>query len=157
MKKNKENDIIAVNRKAYFNYEVLSSLECGIELHGTEVKSIREGHVNFTDSFCEVKNLELFIVKLHISAYKYGNIFNHAAERPRRLLAHKKEIAKIARQVKEKGITLIPLKFYFKGRRIKVDVGICRGKKLYDKRESIKEKDIKRQTDREKARVLGSR
>ncbi|MCL2520785.1 MAG: SsrA-binding protein SmpB [Spirochaetaceae bacterium] len=150
MAKNKENqdNFIAKNRKAYFNYEVLNELECGIELKGTEVKSVRAHRLNFVDSYCEVKNGELYLLKLNISPYDFGNIFNHAAERPRRLLAHKKEIIKLERQIREKGITLIPLAFYFKNQKVKVKIGLCRGKKLYDKRESIKQKDLVREGDR---------
>lgn len=150
----KESDgfkLIGENRKAYFNYEALEKLECGIELQGTEVKSLREGRINFVDSFCEIKNNQLFIQKLHIAPYSFGNIFNHAAERPRRLLAHKQEIAKWARRIREKGLTIVPLRFYFKNRRVKVEVALCRGKKLYDKRESIKERDLQRASDRERA------
>jgi SsrA-binding protein len=151
MAKNKKegDNFIAKNRKAYFNYEVISELECGIVLVGTEVKSVRAHKINFVDSFCEIKNDELFILKMNISPYDFGNIFNHTAERPRKLLAHKKEIVKLERGVREKGITIIPLVFYFKGSKVKVKIGLCKGKKLYDKRESIKEKDLKLENARQ--------
>lgn len=141
--------MIAENKKAYFHYEVLEKLECGIELAGTEVKSLRSGHLSFVDAFVEIRNNELFLMKFHISPYAFGNLFNHAAERPRRLLAHRGEINKFYRRVREKGFTIIPLRIYFKKQYAKLEIGLCRGKKLYDKREAIKERDMQRQNDRD--------
>jgi SsrA-binding protein len=152
-KKHIGSEVLAENRKAYFHYEVVEHLECGIVLHGTEVKSMRMHHINFVDAFCEIRNHELFVLKLNISPYDFGNINNHTAERPRKLLAHKQEIRKLQRRVAEKGMTLIPLKFYLKDHLVKVDIGLCRGKKLYDKRESIKERDMDRQASRETSRL----
>lgn len=141
--------LIAENKKAYFHYEVLEKLECGLELQGTEVKSVRSGQLSFVDAFVEIKDQQLFLMKFHISPYAFGNLFNHAAERPRRLLAHKGEINRLYRRVREKGFTIIPLRIYFKKQYAKMEIGLCRGKKLYDKRETIKERDIQRQNDRD--------
>lgn len=142
--------ILADNRKARFNYAVEESLEVGIELKGTEVKSMRAGKFSFTDSFAVITNDdELVLQKLHISAYDFGNRFNHEPDRHRKLLAHKAEIIKLRRKVDEKGMTLIPLKFYLKGGRVKLELGICKGKKLHDKRESIKSRDVKRDLQRD--------
>ncbi len=135
---------IGDNKKARFNYEILSELECGIVLAGTEVKSLRAGRMNFVDSYCEVSaDYQLYIYKLNISHYDQGNMFNHKTDRPRKLLAHHDEIVKLYKKVREKGITLVPLRFYFKGNKVKVLLGLARGKKLYDKRETIKERDVK--------------
>jgi SsrA-binding protein len=152
VKKNvkKSPGLIADNRKARFNYEILQELECGIELVGTEVKSLRDAHMSFVDSYCEITESEqLYIYKLNISPYTHGNIYNHHTDRPRRLLAHKKEIQAIYRKVREKGVTLVPLRFYFKANRVKVLVGLARGKKLFDKRETIKTRDTERSEGRE--------
>ena len=123
-------------------------METGIELVGTEVKSIRTGSVNLKDSWVDVVNGELMVLGMHISPYEKGNIFNRDPVRPRRLLAHKKEIRRLAAQVKQNGLTLVPLKLYFKGSRVKVEVGLCKGKKLYDKRATAAQKDAKRDIDR---------
>ena len=139
---------IAENRKARHDYFVLEALETGIELVGTEVKSIRTGSVNLKDSWVDIVNGELMVLGMHISPYEKGNIFNRDPVRPRRLLAHKKEIRRLAAEIKQNGLTLIPLKLYFKGSRVKVTVGLCRGKKLYDKRESAARRDAKREIDR---------
>ena len=139
---------IAENRKARHDYFVLEALETGIELVGTEVKSIRTGSVNLKDSWVDIVNGELMVLGMHISPYEKGNIFNRDPVRPRRLLAHKKEIRRLAAEIKQNGLTLIPLKLYFKGSRVKVEVGLCRGKKLYDKRESAARRDAKREIDR---------
>ena len=139
---------IADNRKARHDYFVLEALETGIELVGTEVKSIRTGSVNLKDSWVDIVNGELMVLGMHISPYEKGNIFNRDPVRPRRLLAHKKEIRRLAAEIKQNGLTLIPLKLYFKGSRVKVEVGLCRGKKLYDKRESAARRDAKREIDR---------
>ena len=123
-------------------------MEAGIELVGTEVKSIRTGSVNLKDSWVDVVNGELMVLGMHISPYEKGNIFNRDPVRPRRLLAHKKEIRRLAAEIKQNGLTLVPLKLYFKGSRVKVEVGLCKGKKLYDKRATAAQKDAKRDIDR---------
>ncbi len=133
-----------INREAKYNYFILESLECGIVLTGTEIKSIRDGRVNLKDSYAIIRNHEVFLLNTHISEYKEGNLFNHQARRSRKLLLHKKEILKLRDKVELEGYTLIPLKIYFKNGLAKVSLGVCKGKKNYDKRESIKERDIKR-------------
>ena len=139
---------IAENRKARHEYFVLESYEAGIELVGTEVKSIRQGSVNLKDSWCSIDNGELFIRGLHISPYEKGNIFNKDPLRVRKLLMHKKEINKLFGTIKQEGLTLIPLSLYFKDSRVKVQVGLCKGKKLYDKRETAAKRDAMREIDR---------
>ena len=139
---------IAKNRKAFHEYFVLERYEAGIELFGTEVKSIRAGQVNMKDSFCTVKDGELFLRGMHISPYEHGNIFNRDPMRPRRLLMHKREIMQLFGKVKQDGYALIPLQVYFKGSRVKVEVALCKGKKLYDKREDAARKDARREMDR---------
>lgn len=129
------------NKKAYFDYEILEEIETGIVLKGTEIKSIRNGKANLKDSYAIIKNNEVFILNMHISHYDQGNIFNHEETRTRKLLLHKKEILKLRDRLEQKGLTLIPLKLYFKGNRAKILLGLARGKKLYDKRESIKKRD----------------
>jgi SsrA-binding protein len=142
--------IIATNKKARHNYQIESEYEAGIVLVGTEVKSIREGRVSFQDSYADIKNGEIFLRQLHISPYKYAYYSNHESHRTRKLLLHNYEIKKIWSKIKERGYTLVPLKIYFKNDKIKVLLGLGRGKKLYDKRESIKQKDVKRDLDRER-------
>lgn len=139
---------IAANRKARHEYFVLESIEAGIELVGTEVKSIRMGQVNLKDSWANVQNGEIFLLGMHVSPYEKGNIFNLEPERVRRLLMHKKEIRKLNQDIKVKGLTLIPLSIYFKGSNVKVELGVCKGKKLHDKRASEAEKDARRSIDR---------
>ena len=139
---------IAENRKARHEYFVLESYEAGIELVGTEVKSIRQGSVNLKDSWCSIDNGELFIRGLHISPYEKGNIFNKDPLRVRKLLMHKKEINKLFGTIKQEGLTLIPLSLYFKDSRVKVQVGLCKGKKLYDKRETAAKRDAMREINR---------
>ena len=134
------------NKKAYFDYTILEEVEAGISLVGTEIKAVRKGSVDLKDSFITIKNNEAFILNMYIAKYEEGNIFNHEERRTRKLLLHKKEIKKLKEKVKIEGLTLIPLKLYFKKNYIKVLVGICKGKKLYDKRPSIKERDLKRET-----------
>ena len=136
------------NRKARFNYTVLEKMECGISLVGTEVKSMREGRFNYTDSYVRIIDGELWLIGFHISEYKQGNLFNHDPDRKRRLLAHKQEIKRLRRKVDEKGYTLIPLQAYFKNGKIKLEIGICQGKKIHDKRKSIKDRDEKRSIER---------
>ena len=135
---------IAENRKAWHEYFVLKSLEAGIELVGTEVKSIRMGGVNLKDAWIDVINGEMMVMGMHISPYEKGNIFNRDPLRPRRLLCHKREVIELHSELKLQGLTLIPLKMYFKGSRVKVQVGLCKGKHLYDKRADIAAKDAKR-------------
>ncbi len=140
--------IAAQNKKAYHDYFVDEKFEAGIELFGTEVKSIRAGAVNLKDCYCDVKNGELWVVGMHISPYEHGNIFNRDPLRKRRLLMHKREIMRLGGQVAQKGMSLIPLSLYFSGSRVKVELGLCRGKKLYDKRESIAKHDADREIER---------
>lgn len=138
--------VIATNRKALFNYEVFERAEAGMMLVGSEVKSIREGGLNFRDSFVDFRGGELFLVGCLIGPYSHGNIQNHAEGRERKLLLHKREILKLGGKATEKGYTIIPLKAYFKKGRVKIEIGLARGKKAHDKRESIKRKDIDRET-----------
>ena len=139
---------IAVNRKARHDYFVQGTYEAGIELFGTEVKSLRQGQVNLKDSWCDIQNGELFIKQMHISPYEKGNIFNKDPIRPRKLLMHKREILKLYGTLKQEGLTLVPLSLYFKNSRVKVELGLCKGKKLYDKRDDIAKRDAKRTIDR---------
>ena len=139
---------IAQNKKAYHDYFILETYEAGIELFGTEVKSIREGRINLKDSWCSIDGGEIFAKSVHISPYDHGNIFNRDPVRPRRLLAHGREIRRLAAEVKQNGLTLVPLRLYFKGSRVKVEVGLCKGKKLYDKRATTAQRDAKRDIDR---------
>ena len=143
-----QNANIAQNRKAFHDYFVEESFEAGIELFGTEVKSIRQGGVNLKDAWCSIDNGELFVKGMHISPYEKGNIFNKDPLRVRKLLMHKREIMRLLGLVKQQGLTLIPLSMYFKGSRVKVQVGLCKGKKLYDKRDAQAAKDAKRDMDR---------
>ena len=139
---------VASNRKAFHDYFIEDKYEAGIELAGTEVKSIRQGAVNLRDSFCSVKDGEMFLYGMHISPYEKGNIFNKDPVRPRRLLMHKREIRKLHALVKQDGYTLVPLSVYFKDSRVKVQVGLCKGKKNYDKRATAAQRDAKREIDR---------
>lgn len=139
---------ISENRKARHEYFVLESMETGIELMGTEVKSLRLGQINLKDSWCSIDNGELFIKGMHISPYEKGNIFNRDPMRVRKLLMHRKEINRLFGKIKQDGLTLIPLSLYFKGSIVKVQLGLCKGKKLYDKREDAARKDAKRQIER---------
>ena len=140
--------IMATNREARHEYFIEDEYEAGIELMGTEVKSIRAGTLNLKDSWCGIKNGELILNQMHISPYDHGNRFNPDPRRPRRLLMHKREIMRLFGKVKQDGYSLIPLSVYFKGSRVKVKVGLCKGKKLYDKRQSAAEADAKRQIAR---------
>ena len=141
--------IIAQNKKARFNYFVEESYECGLELEGTEVKSVKAGNVSFADSFAEIINGEVWMRNFHISEYKYSSVFNHNPDRKKRLLLHKEEIKRLQRKVDEKGYTLVPLDFYLKKGRVKLTLGVCKGKKLYDKRETIKQRDLDREMQRD--------
>lgn len=139
---------VTENRKARHEFFVLETLEAGIELYGTEVKSVRAGSVSLKESWCEVRGGEIFVKQMNISPYERGNIFNRDPVRDRRLLLHKKEIARLFEQVKLQGLTLIPLSVYFKDSRVKIAVGLCKGKKLYDKREVAAQKDAQREMER---------
>lgn len=140
--------IITVNRKARHEYFVIETHETGIELYGTEVKSLRAGTVNLKDSWCSIDDGELFIMGMHVSPYEKGNIFNRDPLRVRKLLMHKKEIMRLFGMVKQESFTLIPLSLYFKGSRVKVELGLCKGKKLHDKRDDMAKRDAKREIDR---------
>lgn len=142
--------LIASNKKAFHEYFVLQKFEAGLELTGTEVKSLRDAAVNLKDSYVIFKNGEAFLFGAHISPYAHGNRENHDPERTRKLLLHRREIEKLHEQVQEKGLTVVPLRLYFKGSRVKAEIGVVRGKKLYDKRESEK----KRELDREAASAM---
>lgn len=139
---------IAANRKAFHDYFIEDKLEAGIELAGTEVKSIRQGSVNLKDSFCAVKDGELYLYGMHISPYEKGNIFNKDPRRIRRLLVHKREIWKLQAKAQQDGYAIIPLSLYFSGPRVKVEIALAKGKKLYDKREAAAQRDAKREMDR---------
>ena len=145
---NSEKRDVATNRKAFHDYFILDRYEAGIELAGTEVKSIRAGNINLKDSFCTVKNGEIFLRGMHISPYSHGNIFNKDPVRPRRLLMHKKEINRLNARIMQDGVALIPLSVYFKGSLIKVELGLCKGKKLHDKRDSEADRQARRDIDR---------
>ena len=139
---------ITVNRKAFHEFFILERFEAGVELMGTEVKSIRAGQINLKDSFCTVKDGELYARGIHISPYEKGNRFNHDPMRPKRLLMHKKEILKLNARIMQDGVTLIPLSAYFKDGRVKLELGLCKGKKLHDKRDSEAEKESRRDIER---------
>ena len=140
--------IVAKNAKAFHDYFIEDRYETGIELAGTEVKSIRQGNVNLKDSFCIIKDGEISVLGMHISPYEKGNIFNKDPRRNRKLLMHKREIMRLFGKIKQDGYSLVPLSIYFKGPRVKLEVGLARGKKLYDKRDSAAKKDAKREIDR---------
>ena len=140
--------IIAQNKKARFNYAVEDTYECGIVLEGTEVKSVKAGNISFPDAFAEITGGEVWVRNLHIAEYPFSSVFNHDPDRKKKLLLHKEEIKRIRRKVEEKGYTLIPLDFYLKNGRVKVTLGVCKGKKLFDKRADIKERDVNREIAR---------
>ena len=137
-----------LNRKAHHDYFIDETYECGIVLTGTEIKSIRNGNCNIKDCYGIIKNHEVFLLNMYVGQYKEGNIFNHEETRSRKLLLHKKEIKKLENAITLKGYTLVPIKLYFKDNKLKVALGVCRGKKDYDKRDSIKERDIKREVQK---------
>ena len=145
----KQSRVIADNRKARHDYFVIETYEAGIELFGTEVKSLRAGGVNLKDSYCEIDGGEMFALGVHISPYEQGNIFNREPLRPKKLLMHKREIMKLTGLVSRDGYTLVPLSLYFKGSYVKCSVGLCKGKKLYDKRESTAKRDADRMIERQ--------
>ncbi len=140
--------VLAQNKKARHDYFIEDTLECGMELYGTEVKSIRRGQCNLKDCYAQVKNGELFVIGMHISPYAQGNIFNHDPFRTRRLLAHKREIQRLGASAQQDGMSLVPLAIYLKGGRIKLELAVAKGKKLYDKRASIAERDAGRDIQR---------
>ncbi|NCC07005.1 MAG: SsrA-binding protein SmpB [Clostridia bacterium] len=147
-KEKSANKVISLNRKARHDYFVIEALEAGLELIGTEVKSLRAGEVNLKDAWVENDNGELYVLGMHISPYEKGNIFNRDPVRKRRLLVHKSEIRHLSQEQKLQGYALIPLQLYFKGGKVKMELGLCKGKKAYDKRASIAERDAKRDIDR---------
>ena len=134
-----------INREAKFNYFILEEVECGIVLTGTEIKAIRTGKVNLKDSYAVIRQNEVYLLNTHISEYKEGNIFNYDPRRSRKLLLHKKEILKLNDKINQEGLTLVPLKLYFKKNKVKILLGLCKGKKTYDKRETIKTRDLERE------------
>ncbi|MEG0360532.1 MAG: SsrA-binding protein SmpB [Longicatena sp.] len=140
--------IVAQNKKAYHDYFILDTYEAGLELQGTEIKSIRKGNTNLKDSFIRIKNDEAFIENMHIAPYEQGNRFNHEPLRTRKLLLHKKEIRKLQKEVKENGLTIVPTKLYFNTSKLKVEIALAKGKKLYDKRQDLKEKDARRDVEK---------
>lgn len=137
-----------INREARFNYFILEEIECGIVLTGTEIKAIREGKVNLKDSYAKIRNNEVYLLNTHISEYKEGNIFNHDPRRTRKLLLHKREILKLRDKVEQEGLTLVPLKLYMQRNKVKILLGLCKGKKNFDKRETMKERDLKREASK---------
>ena len=141
--------VIAVNRKARFDYTIDETYECGIELRGTEIKSFRDGKISFPDSWAEVVNREVWLRSLRIAENPFSSIFNHDPDRRKKLLLNRDEIKRIARKTDDKGYTLIPLSFYFKKGRVKVELGLCKGKKQFDKRADIRDRDLKRDVERE--------
>ena len=141
--------IVCKNKRAFHEYEILETLEAGMVLTGTEVKSLREGRVNLKDSYAKVEEGEVFLVDAHISPYSHGNIMNHDPLRPRKLLLHKREIKRLTGKVRERGLTLIPLQIYFKDGKAKVELALAKGKKIHDKRAAIKKRDEKRELQRE--------
>ena len=145
----KEGKLIAQNKKARFNYSVDETYECGLVLEGTEVKSFKAGNISFPDAFAEIQKGEVWVKGLHIAEYSYSSVFNHNPDRPKKLLLHRDEIKRLTRKVEEEGYTLIPLDFYLKNGRIKVTLGLCKGKKQFDKRADIRERDVKRDMQRE--------
>ncbi len=141
--------LIANNKKARHDYFLEESFEAGVELHGTEVKSLRQGNCSIKEAFVHIENGEVIVYGMHISPYEKGNIFNKDPMRPKRLLLHKKEIMRLLGKIKEKGYTLVPVQVYFKGSRVKVEIALARGKKLYDKRQDIAKKDMRREAERD--------
>lgn len=148
MSQQSELQTVSRNKKAYHDYFVIDSYEAGIELFGTEVKSVRQGKINLKDAWCTIDDGELFVNGMHISPYEFGNIFNRDPLRKRRLLMHKREINRLFGEIKQQGYTLVPLSAYFKKGKLKIQVGLCKGKKNYDKRESIAKKDAQREAER---------
>ncbi|MBR1701022.1 MAG: SsrA-binding protein SmpB [Lachnospiraceae bacterium] len=149
MEKNEPQKLVANNKKAYHDYFIDETYETGVALHGTEVKSIRMGKCSIKESFVRIENGEVFVYGMHVSPYEKGNLFNKDPLRVKKLLMHRQEINRLEGKIREKGYTLVPLQVYFKNGKVKVEIGLARGKKLYDKRESIAKKDARRETERE--------
>ncbi|MBQ8117150.1 MAG: SsrA-binding protein SmpB [Lachnospiraceae bacterium] len=149
MAKNEPQKLVANNKKAYHDYFIDETYETGVALHGTEVKSIRMGKCSIKESFVRIENGEVFVYGMHVSPYEKGNLFNKDPLRVKKLLMHRQEINRLEGRIKEKGYTLVPLQVYFKNGKVKVEIGLARGKKLYDKRETIAKKDARRETERE--------
>ncbi|MBP3206093.1 MAG: SsrA-binding protein SmpB [Lachnospiraceae bacterium] len=149
MAKNEPQKLVANNKKAYHDYFIDETYETGVALHGTEVKSIRMGKCSIKESFVRIENGEVFVYGMHVSPYEKGNLFNKDPLRVKKLLMHRQEINRLEGRIKEKGYTLVPLQVYFKNGKVKVEIGLARGKKLYDKREAIAKKDARRETERE--------
>lgn len=147
-KEKKQDRMVSVNRKAYHDFEILETFEAGISLVGTEVKSIRGGQVNLRDNYAQIEKGEVWVHQMHISPYSHGNVMNHNPVRARKLLMHKREISRLIGKTQEKGLTLVITKLYWQHNWLKVEVGLARGKKLYDKRHALREKDVKRQIER---------
>ena len=143
-----EDRVVATNRRARHEYEILETLEAGLVLRGTEVKSLRTGQVNFKDSYATVRNAEVWLVGCHISPYSHGTDANHDPERDRKLLLHAREIRRLVGKIAERGLTVVPLKLYFKAGRAKIEIGLARGKKLHDKRATLRERESRREMDR---------
>jgi SsrA-binding protein len=143
-----EDRVVATNRRARHEYEILETFEAGLVLRGTEVKSLRTGQVNFKDSYATVRNDELWLLGCHISPYSHGTDANHDPERDRKLLLHRREITRLTGKIAERGLTVVPLKLYFKGGRAKIEIGLARGKKLHDKRATLRERETRREMDR---------
>ncbi len=141
--------VVALNRRAHFDYSVEETFECGIELRGTEVKSIKDGRVSFPDAYAEVRDAEVWLKNFRIAEYTFSSVFSHDPDRPKKLLLHAQEIKRIDRKTREKGFTLIPLAIYLKKGLIKIELGLCKGKKAFDKRADIKERDVERDLRRE--------
>ena len=148
--------IIAQNKKARFNYFVEDTYECGVMLEGTEVKSVKNGSISMVDAFAEITDGEVWVRNVHIAEYSFSSIFNHNPDRKKKLLLHREEIKRLQRKVEEKGYTLIPLDIYLKNGRVKITLGVCKGKKLYDKRDTIKQRDLDREMSRDFREDLNS-
>lgn len=139
---------VATNRRARHEYEILETVEAGLVLRGTEVKSLRAGHVNFKDSYATMRNGEAWLVGCHVSPYSHGTDANHEPERDRKLLLHRRELARLTGKIAERGLTVVPLRLYFKHGRVKIELGLARGKKLHDKRSALREREVRREMDR---------
>ena len=148
--------IIAQNKKARFNYFLEDTYECGVVLEGTEVKSVKNGSISMVDAFAEITDGEVWVRNVHIAEYSFSSIFNHNPDRKKKLLLHREEIKRLQRKVEEKGYTLIPLDIYLKNGRVKITLGVCKGKKLYDKRDTIKQRDLDREMSRDFRKDLNS-
>ena len=155
--KSKGNQTIVTNRRARYNYEITDTVEAGLVLTGTEIKAIREGRVNLSDSYAKPENGELWLVNAHIAQYSAGSLNNHEPTRPRKLLLHRDQIDRLIGKVQEKGLSLVPLKLYIKDHRAKIELALAKGRKLYDKRRSIAEKDAERQMQRMTRKTIGRR